>query len=69
MRPVRSEWAVNQHRDSHALYIGFDSLASFFSIAENEAVGRVKFSSLQARAPTPSLRRWAPLPSVMLPLC
>lgn len=44
-----SEWAVNQHRDSHALYVGFDSLASFFSIAENEAVGRVKFSSLQAR--------------------
>eukprot|EP00967_Tisochrysis_lutea_P057723 scaffold73242_cov40-Tisochrysis_lutea.AAC.1 len=42
-----SEWAVNQHRDSHALYVGFDSLSSFFSIAENEAIGRVKFSSLQ----------------------
>ena len=44
---ARSEWAVNQHRDSHALYVGFDSLSSFFAVAENEAVGRVKFSSLQ----------------------
>ena len=44
---VRSEWAVNQHRDSHALYVGFDSLNLFFAVAENEAVGRVKFNSLQ----------------------
>mmetsp|Transcript_13305 Transcript_13305/g.40328 ORF Transcript_13305/g.40328 Transcript_13305/m.40328 type:complete len:88 (+) Transcript_13305:142-405(+) len=44
---TKFEWAVNQHRDSHALYVGFDSLSSFFSIAENEAIGRVKFSSLQ----------------------
>ena len=47
----RSEWAVNQHRDSLALYVGYDSLAQFISIAENEAVGRVKFNSLQARRP------------------
>jgi hypothetical protein len=51
--PLHSEWAINQHRDSHALYVGFDSLASFFSIAENEAIGRVKFSSLQARGAVP----------------
>ena len=50
----RSEWAVNQHRDSCALYVGFDSLSSYFAVAENEAIGRVKFSSMQAgTAPPP----------------
>ena len=41
------EWIVNQHRDSLALYVGFDSLSHYISIAENESVGRVKFSCLQ----------------------
>ena len=44
-----SEWAVNQHRDSLALYVGFDPLAQYIAIAENEAIGRVKFNSLQVR--------------------
>ena len=44
---VRSEWAVNQHRDSLALYVGFDSLSHYISIAENESVGRTKFNCLQ----------------------
>lgn len=48
---ARSEWAVNQHRDSYALYVGHDSLASFFAVAENESVGRVKFSCLQVCPP------------------
>ncbi len=43
----RSEWAVNQHRDSCALYVGFNPLSSFFAVAENESIGRVKFSCLQ----------------------
>jgi hypothetical protein len=42
-----SEWAVNQHRDSLALYVGNDSLSQYFAVAENESVGRVKFSALQ----------------------
>jgi hypothetical protein len=44
-----SEWAVNQHRDSLALYVGFDSLSQYISIAENETIGRVKFNALQVR--------------------
>merc|ERR1712166_1299900 len=44
---TKFEWAVNQHRDSYALYCGVDSLSSFFAVAENESVGRVKFSCLQ----------------------
>ena len=42
-----SEWAVNQHRDSLALYVGFDSLSHYIAVAENESVGRVKFNAMQ----------------------
>merc|ERR1711908_264400 len=44
---TKFEWAVNQHRDSNSLYVGMDSLAQFFAIAEDESIGRVKFSCLQ----------------------
>jgi hypothetical protein len=40
---------VNQHRDSLALYVGYDSLAQYIAVAENESVGRVKFQMLQVR--------------------
>ena len=50
LRSLGSEWAVNQHRDSHALYVSSDPLSMFFAVAENEAVGRVKFSCLQVAA-------------------
>ena len=40
-RANHSEWGVNQHRDSLALYVGFDPLAQYIAIAENEAVGRL----------------------------
>ena len=58
-RVARSEWAVNQHRDSLALYVGYDPLSQFFAVAENESIGRVKFSSLQVlsfRCPAPRPR-------------
>eukprot|EP00322_Chrysochromulina_rotalis_P007896 CAMPEP_0115861766 /NCGR_PEP_ID=MMETSP0287-20121206/17824_1 /TAXON_ID=412157 /ORGANISM="Chrysochromulina rotalis, Strain UIO044" /LENGTH=87 /DNA_ID=CAMNT_0003316155 /DNA_START=35 /DNA_END=298 /DNA_ORIENTATION=- len=44
---TKYEWAVNQHRDSLALYVGFDALTQYISVAENESIGRVKFNSLQ----------------------
>ena len=44
---TKFEWAVNQHRDTHALYVGFDSLNMFIAVAENESIGRVKYNSLQ----------------------
>lgn len=44
---TKFEWAVNQHRDSLALYMGQDTLSMYFSVAENEAVGRIKFNTLQ----------------------
>lgn len=42
-----SEWAVNQHRDSLASYVGHHNLMEFFAIAENESKARVKFNFLQ----------------------
>ena len=44
---TKFEWAVNQQRDSLALYVGFDSLAQYIAVAENESIARVKFNSLQ----------------------
>ena len=44
---TKFEWAVNQHRDSLALYVGFDSLTQYIAVAENESISRVKFNSLQ----------------------
>mmetsp|Transcript_51041 Transcript_51041/g.101559 ORF Transcript_51041/g.101559 Transcript_51041/m.101559 type:complete len:88 (-) Transcript_51041:266-529(-) len=44
---TKYEWGVNQHRDSLALYVGFDSLSQYIGIAENESIGRVKFNCLQ----------------------
>ena len=56
-----SEWALNQHRDSLALYVGFDSISQYISIAENETIGRVKFNSLQVRALLALCRSRSPL--------
>ena len=43
----RFEWAVNIHRDSYASYVGHHSLLSYFAIAENESIGRVKYNMMQ----------------------
>eukprot|EP00958_Prasinococcus_capsulatus_P016040 scaffold1765_cov385-Prasinococcus_capsulatus_cf.AAC.3 len=43
----RSEWAVNIHRDSYASYIGHTNLLSYFAIAENESLGRMRHNFMQ----------------------
>lgn len=43
----RFEWAVNIHRDSYASYIGHHNMVSYFAVAENESVGRVKYNLMQ----------------------
>ena len=42
-----SEWAVNHHRDSMASHIGHHDLMSYFSVAENESIGRIKFKLME----------------------
>jgi splicing factor 3B subunit 5 len=44
-----SEWLVNQHRDSNAAFVGHHSMLSYFAVAENESVARVKFNLIQVR--------------------
>ncbi|CAG8641761.1 1533_t:CDS:2 [Funneliformis caledonium] len=41
------EWMVNQHRDSYASYIGHHSLISYFAVAQNESISRVKFEFVE----------------------
>ena len=48
----RSEWAVNIHRDSFASYCGHHGTLSYFAVAENESIGRVKYNFMQVRART-----------------
>ncbi|KAF9345564.1 hypothetical protein BGX26_002984 [Mortierella sp. AD094] len=38
------EWGVNQARDTYASYIGHYPMISYFAIAENESIARVKFN-------------------------
>ena len=47
---TKYEWAVNQHRDSYASYIGHYPLLSFFAVAENESVSRVRYNFLEKMA-------------------
>ncbi|RUS14130.1 hypothetical protein BC937DRAFT_94295 [Endogone sp. FLAS-F59071] len=44
---VKFEWMVNQHRDSYASYIGHHPMLSYFAVAENESVARVKFNMVE----------------------
>lgn len=41
------EWAVNQHRDTIASYIGHYDTISYFSVAQNESNGRVRYQLLE----------------------
>jgi len=44
---TKYEWAVNQHRDSYASYIGRHSMIHYFAVAEGESYGRARFSCMQ----------------------
>ncbi|KAG0229993.1 hypothetical protein BGW41_002813 [Actinomortierella wolfii] len=40
----RYEWAVNQHRDTYASYIGHYPMLSYFAVVENESIARTKYN-------------------------
>jgi hypothetical protein len=42
-----SEWLTNQHRDSYATHIGHHDQLAFFAVAQNDAVGRVRYQLLE----------------------
>lgn len=39
---TKFEWALNIHRDSYASYIGHHNMVSYFSLVQNESIGRSK---------------------------
>ena len=41
------EWAVNQHRDSYASYLGHQDLVAYFALAENVSVERARVNMLE----------------------
>lgn len=41
------EWGVNQQRDALASYIGHYDHISFYAVAKNEAVGRMRYEFLE----------------------
>ncbi|KAI3432445.1 hypothetical protein D9Q98_003997 [Chlorella vulgaris] len=43
----RFEWNVNIKRDTYASLVGHHSLSAYHAIAENESIGRTKYSFLQ----------------------
>eukprot|EP00798_Chlamydomonas_sp_ICE-L_P022261 gene22261-29331_t len=44
---TKFEWALNMHRDSYSSYIGHHNMLSYFSVVENESIGRVRYEFLQ----------------------
>ena len=44
---TKFEWASNQHRDSIASHIGHHDMLSYFAIAQNDAIGRVRYDLLE----------------------
>ena len=41
------EWLTNQHRDSHASYLGHFDMLNYFALVENEAKARVRFNLME----------------------
>ena len=44
---TKFEWGSNQHRDTIASHIGHYDMLSFFAVAQNDSVGRVRFQLLE----------------------
>lgn len=44
---TKYEWLTNQHRDSLASYLGHSDLLSYYAIAENETMARVRFNLME----------------------
>ena len=44
---TKFEWAVNQHHDSYASYLGHQDVLSFFAVAENVSIERARVNMLE----------------------
>lgn len=41
------EWNLNQHRDTYASYLGHYDMLSYFAVAQNDSIGRVRYQMLE----------------------
>lgn len=46
---TKFEWASNQHRDTLASHIGHNDMLSYFAVAQNDSIGRVRYQLLEVR--------------------
>mmetsp|Transcript_46188 Transcript_46188/g.80777 ORF Transcript_46188/g.80777 Transcript_46188/m.80777 type:complete len:91 (+) Transcript_46188:98-370(+) len=44
---TKFEWASNQHRDTLASHIGHNDMLSYFAVAQNDSIGRVRYQLLE----------------------
>ena len=44
---THSEWVTNQHRDTYASHVAHYDQLSYFAVAQNESIGRVKYEFLE----------------------
>lgn len=44
---TRFEWAVNQHRDTIASHVAHNDQLSYFAVAQNDSVGRVRYELME----------------------
>ena len=57
---TKFEWAVNQHRDTVASHVGHYDMLSYFAVAQNDSIGRVRYQlyekMLQPCGPPPVVK-------------
>mmetsp|Transcript_26489 Transcript_26489/g.58072 ORF Transcript_26489/g.58072 Transcript_26489/m.58072 type:complete len:92 (-) Transcript_26489:209-484(-) len=44
---TKYEWATNQHRDTMASHVGHYDQLSYYAVAQNESIGRVRSQMLE----------------------
>jgi splicing factor 3B subunit 5 len=44
---TKFEWQLNQHRDTYASYLGHYDMLSYFAVAQNDSIGRVRYQMLE----------------------
>mmetsp|Transcript_6003 Transcript_6003/g.8976 ORF Transcript_6003/g.8976 Transcript_6003/m.8976 type:complete len:90 (-) Transcript_6003:271-540(-) len=44
---TKFEWATNQHRDTLASHVGHYDMMSYFAVAQNDSIGRVRYQLLE----------------------
>ena len=42
-----SEWITNQHRDTYASHVGHYDQLSYYAVAQNESIARVRLQFLE----------------------